>query len=105
MEHDTEKGVCSLGSFAAWPRRPPCLRSALFVALCLCSRRIDPTAEEESYDDVLCVLQLLNHLVTKDLVDYSDEQLGGKVPMGRAPHWTDVARIGDDGMGARRDGT
>ncbi|CAN0489937.1 unnamed protein product, partial [Laminaria digitata] len=36
-------------------------------------RRVDPTSEEDSYDDVLCVLELLGHLVTKDIVDESDE--------------------------------
>lgn len=43
------------------------------------SSKVDPTAEEEAYDDVLCVLQLLNHLVTKDLVDQSDDEPSGKV--------------------------
>ena len=42
-------------------------------------RRVDPTSEEDSYDDVLCVLELLSHLVTKDLVDESDEPPGEKV--------------------------
>lgn len=43
------------------------------------SSKVDPTAEEEAYDDVLCVLQLLNHLVTKDLVDQSDDEPSEKV--------------------------
>ncbi|CAM9663917.1 unnamed protein product, partial [Scytosiphon promiscuus] len=42
-------------------------------------RRVDPTSEEDSYDDVVCVLQLLSHLVTKDLVDESDEPASDKV--------------------------
>lgn len=42
-------------------------------------RRVDPTSEEDSYDDVVCVLQLLSHLVTKDLVDQSDEPSAEKV--------------------------
>lgn len=42
-------------------------------------RRVDPTSEEDSYDDVVCVLQLLSHLVTKDLVDQSDEPTSEKV--------------------------
>ncbi|CAM9695500.1 unnamed protein product, partial [Hapterophycus canaliculatus] len=41
-------------------------------------RRVDPTSEEDSYDDVVCVLQLLSHLVTKDLVDESDESASDK---------------------------
>lgn len=42
-------------------------------------RRVDPTSEDDSYDDVLCVLELLSHLVTKDLVDQSDEPQTDKV--------------------------
>lgn len=50
--------------------------------LCLVAtlyRKIDPTAEEDAYDDVLCVLQLLSNLVTKDLVDHSEDEPGEKV--------------------------
>ncbi|CAN0407585.1 unnamed protein product, partial [Ectocarpus sp. 13 AM-2016] len=35
-------------------------------------RRVDPTSEEDAYEDVVCVLQLLSNLITKDLVDQSD---------------------------------
>ncbi|CAM9400550.1 unnamed protein product [Ascophyllum nodosum] len=56
-----------------------------------CIRRVDPTSEEDSYDDVLCVLELLSHLVTKDLVDESDEPPGEK---GREVVVTDVVFFG-----------
>lgn len=63
------------------------LLSSLVVTVCVHSvwffgctrRRVDPTSEEDSYDDVLCVLELLSHLVTKDLVDQSDEPSSEKV--------------------------
>lgn len=49
--------------------------------ICVCNkrfRRLDPTSEEDSYDDIVCVLELLSHLVTKDLVDHSDEPAADK---------------------------
>ncbi|CAN0443875.1 unnamed protein product, partial [Ectocarpus fasciculatus] len=41
-------------------------------------RRVDPTSEEDAYEDVVCVLQLLSNLITKDLVDQSDEPASEK---------------------------
>lgn len=56
-------------------------------------RRVDPTAEEDSYDDVLCVLELLSHLVTKDLVDQSEEEPGSKVMERHESKWCSTVMI------------
>ncbi|CAN0173344.1 unnamed protein product, partial [Discosporangium mesarthrocarpum] len=57
-------------------------------------RRVDASAEEDAYNDVLCVLELLSHLVTKDLVDVSDDRLDGAVSGGREVIVTDVVFFG-----------